>query len=61
MINGAHVVIYIKESESDRAFFRDILKFPSVDTGQGWLIFALAATRSPRSMIPRRTTSTSSS
>ena len=23
------------------AFFRDILKFPSVDAGRGWLIFAL--------------------
>jgi predicted enzyme related to lactoylglutathione lyase len=23
-----------------RAFFRDVLEFPSVDAGQGWLIFA---------------------
>jgi catechol 2,3-dioxygenase-like lactoylglutathione lyase family enzyme len=41
MINGAHVVIYTKDSEADRAFFRDVLKFPSVDAGHGWLIFAL--------------------
>lgn len=41
MINGAHVVIYSKNSEADRAFFRDVLKFPSVDAGHGWLIFAL--------------------
>ena len=41
MINGAHVVIYTKDSEADRAFFRDVLKFPSVDAGHGWLIFAM--------------------
>jgi catechol 2,3-dioxygenase-like lactoylglutathione lyase family enzyme len=41
MINGAHVVIYTRDSEADRAFFRDILKFPCVDAGHGWLIFAL--------------------
>jgi catechol 2,3-dioxygenase-like lactoylglutathione lyase family enzyme len=41
MINGAHVVVYSKDPESDRAFFRDVLKFPAVDAGHGWLIFAL--------------------
>jgi hypothetical protein len=41
MIDGAHIVIYSKNSEADRAFFRDVLKFPSVDAGHGWLIFAL--------------------
>lgn len=41
MINGAHVVIYTKNAEADRAFFRDVLHFPSVDAGHGWLIFAL--------------------
>jgi catechol 2,3-dioxygenase-like lactoylglutathione lyase family enzyme len=41
MINGAHVVIYTKNSEADRAFFRDVLNFPSVDAGHGWLIFAM--------------------
>jgi catechol 2,3-dioxygenase-like lactoylglutathione lyase family enzyme len=41
VINGAHIVIYTKDAESDRAFFRDILKFPSADAGHGWLIFAL--------------------
>jgi catechol 2,3-dioxygenase-like lactoylglutathione lyase family enzyme len=43
MINGAHVIVYSKDAESDRAFFRDVLKFPAVDAGQGWLIFALPA------------------
>ena len=41
MINGAHVVIYTKDPEADRAFFRDVLAFDSVDAGHGWLIFAL--------------------
>jgi catechol 2,3-dioxygenase-like lactoylglutathione lyase family enzyme len=41
VINGTHVVIYTKDSEADRAFFRDTLKFPCVDAGHGWLIFAM--------------------
>ncbi len=41
MINGAHVIIYSKDAEADRAFFRDILNYPFVDAGHGWLIFAL--------------------
>ncbi len=41
MIIGAHVVIYSRDAEADRAFFRDVLGFPSVDAGGGWLIFAL--------------------
>jgi len=41
MISGAHVVIYTKDAEADRAFFRDVLQFPFVDAGQGWLIFAM--------------------
>jgi catechol 2,3-dioxygenase-like lactoylglutathione lyase family enzyme len=41
MITGAHVVIYSTDAEKDRAFFRDVLKFPSVDVGRGWLIFGL--------------------
>ncbi len=41
MIYGAHAIIYSKDSEADRAFFRDVLKYESVDAGHGWLIFAL--------------------
>lgn len=41
MINGAHVVIYSKDPEADRAFFRDVLNFSSVDAGHGWLIFEM--------------------
>jgi hypothetical protein len=43
MITGAHIVIYTKDPEADRAFFRDVLKFPSIDAGHGWLIFAMPA------------------
>ena len=41
MISGAHVVVYSKNAEADRAFFRDVLGFKSVDAGHGWLVFAL--------------------
>jgi hypothetical protein len=41
MIYGAHVIIYSKDADADRAFIRDVLKFTSVDAGHGWLIFAL--------------------
>jgi len=41
MIHGAHVIIYSKDAEADRAFFRDVLKYDSVDAGHGWLIFAM--------------------
>ncbi|HEX4370607.1 MAG TPA: hypothetical protein VH019_04610 [Rhizomicrobium sp.] len=41
MIFGAHVILHSKDAEADRAFFRDVLKFKSVDAGNGWLIFAL--------------------
>jgi len=41
MITGAHIIVYSKDPEADRAFFRDVLKLSSVDAGDGWLIFAL--------------------
>ena len=39
MITGMHAVIYSADAEADRAFFRDVLGFSSVDAGGGWLIF----------------------
>ncbi|MFF4250248.1 VOC family protein [Streptomyces sp. NPDC001663] len=39
MINGAHVVIYSRDAEADRAFLRDVLGWTHVDAGHGWLIF----------------------
>jgi hypothetical protein len=41
MISGAHVIIYSRDAEADRAFFKDVLKFPSIDAGHGWLIFGI--------------------
>ena len=43
-ITGAHVLLYSNNPEADRAFFRDVLRFGSVDAGGGWLIFALPPT-----------------
>ena len=42
-LTGAHIVIYSADAEVDRVFFRDMLGFPSLDAGQGWLIFAMPA------------------
>ena len=41
MINGAHIVIYSKDAEADRAFCKNVLKFSFVDVHGGWLIFKL--------------------
>ena len=41
MINGVHAIIYAKDADRVRAFFRDTLGFSFVDAGDGWLIFAL--------------------
>jgi len=41
MISGAHMIVYSKDAEADRDFFRDVLGFASVDAGHGWLIFAM--------------------
>lgn len=40
MITGLHAVIFSKDAARDRAFFKDVSKFPNVDVGQGWLILA---------------------
>src|SRR4051812_48908570 len=41
MITGVHALIYSKQADAVRIFFRDTLGLPSVDSGGGWLIFAL--------------------
>ncbi|GHH65090.1 hypothetical protein GCM10018781_16970 [Kitasatospora indigofera] len=41
MINGAHIVIHSHDAEADREFFRDVLEYPHVDAGGGWLVFKL--------------------
>jgi len=41
MIHGVHLLLYSRDPEVDRAFFREVLGFEWVDAGEGWLIFAL--------------------
>ncbi|MGN6147136.1 MAG: VOC family protein [Rhizomicrobium sp.] len=44
MIGGAHITIGSNDAEADKAFFVNVLKLPSVDVGNGRLIFALPKT-----------------
>jgi catechol 2,3-dioxygenase-like lactoylglutathione lyase family enzyme len=39
MITALHTLIYADDPDAARAVFRDVLGFPSADTGGGWLIF----------------------
>ena len=41
MITGVHALIYAKDPDRARAFFRDVLQLSFIDAGDGWLIFAL--------------------
>ncbi len=41
MISGAHVMIFTQDEQADRAFLRDVLEIPCIDSGGGWLIFKL--------------------
>jgi catechol 2,3-dioxygenase-like lactoylglutathione lyase family enzyme len=41
VITGSHVIIYSHDAAADHAFFRDVLGYPHVDAGAGWLIFKL--------------------
>lgn len=44
MISGAHVMIFTQDEAADRAFLKDVLEVPCVDSGGGWLIFKLPPT-----------------
>ena len=41
MISGAHVMIFTRDEDADRAFLRDVVGIPCIDSGGGWLIFKL--------------------
>lgn len=41
MITGAHFLLYSKDADADRTFFRDVLKWRAVELGGNWLIFQL--------------------
>ena len=44
MISGAHVMIFTRDEDADRAFLRDVLEIPCIDGGGGWLIYKLPPT-----------------
>jgi catechol 2,3-dioxygenase-like lactoylglutathione lyase family enzyme len=44
MISGAHAMIFTRDEAADRAFLRDVLEIPCIDSGGGWLIFKLPPT-----------------
>src|SRR5918997_2618868 len=39
MITPVHTLVYAADPDAARDFFSDVLGFPAVDTGGGWLIF----------------------
>src|SRR6266496_2664715 len=39
MITAVHLLLYADDPDAARAFFRDVLDWPHVDAGGGWLIF----------------------
>jgi catechol 2,3-dioxygenase-like lactoylglutathione lyase family enzyme len=41
MITGVHALVYSKEPEALREWFRDVLGLTSIDAHEGWPIFAL--------------------
>jgi hypothetical protein len=41
MIRGIHGLFYSSDPEATRAFFRDQVKLPGSDVGDGWWIFDL--------------------
>ena len=41
MIDGLHAILFSRDADALRAFFRDVLELPSVDAGGGWDIFGL--------------------
>jgi hypothetical protein len=41
LLSGVHAILFSPLADELRAFLRDKLRLPSVDAGDGWLIFAL--------------------
>ena len=39
MITAVHSLVYAQDAGAAREFFRDVLGWPTVDAGGGWLIF----------------------
>lgn len=41
MFSGVHVLLHSGNPEADRALFGDVLAIPAIDSGEGYVIFAL--------------------
>jgi predicted enzyme related to lactoylglutathione lyase len=39
VITAIHTLVYAEDADAARNFFRDVLGWPHVDAGGGWLIF----------------------
>jgi predicted enzyme related to lactoylglutathione lyase len=39
MITAVHTLVYADDAAAARAFFRDVVGWPHLDAGDGWLIF----------------------
>ena len=44
MLIAAHLIAFADDADAARRFFSDVLGLPSVDAGDGWLIFAMPPT-----------------
>jgi catechol 2,3-dioxygenase-like lactoylglutathione lyase family enzyme len=44
MLIAAHLIAFADDADAVRRFFSDVLELPSVDAGDGWLIFAMPPT-----------------
>lgn len=42
MIRGIHGLVYSSDADATRKFFRETMKLPGTDTGDGWWIFDFA-------------------
>jgi hypothetical protein len=41
VITGVHAIVFSEDAAATREFLRETLEFPSIDAGDGWLIFSL--------------------
>jgi len=60
LVNGIHALIHTQDAEAAHVLFRDVLNFPSVTAGHGWLIFALPPAELGAFIPPRRKAITAS-
>jgi hypothetical protein len=53
MIRGIHGLFYSTDPEATRAFFRDQVKLPGSDIGEGWWIFDHVVAAVPKRGWPK--------